>query len=130
MGTPHYMAPEQWERPLTVDHRADIFSLGVVFYELLTGELPVGRFAPPSQRVAVDVQLDEVVLRALEREPERRYQQASAVRDDVARIESGRTEPSRPAPRSRARREGNGPLVVVVVLLVGLYALIGLMILF
>jgi serine/threonine protein kinase len=130
MGTPHYMAPEQWERPLAVDHRADIFSLGVVFYELLTGELPVGRFAPPSQRVAVDVRLDEVVLRALEREPERRYQQASEVRKDVARIEGGRAEPSRPAPRPRARRGGNLPLVLVLVSIGALYAFLALVFLF
>ena len=83
MGTPHYMAPEQIEHPSTVDHRADIYSLGVVFYELLTGELPLGRFAPPSGKVQVDVKLDEVVLRTLEKEPALRYQTASAVKDDV-----------------------------------------------
>ncbi|MCD6050788.1 MAG: pknB 23 [Verrucomicrobia bacterium] len=83
MGTPHYMAPEQMNSPLSVDHRADIYSLGVVFYEMLTGELPIGRFAPPSQKVQMDVRLDEVVLRTLESEPARRYQHVSEVRSDV-----------------------------------------------
>ncbi len=86
VGTPHYMAPEQIEKPLTVDHRADIYSLGVVFYEMLTGELPLGKFAPPSQKVQIDVRLDEVVLHALEKEPERRYQQASEIKTQVETI--------------------------------------------
>lgn len=86
MGTPHYMAPEQIENPNQVDHRADIFSLGVVFYEMLTNELPLGRFLPPSKKVHVDVRLDEVVLRALEKEPDRRYQYASEVGADVETI--------------------------------------------
>ena len=86
MGTPHYMAPEQVEHPLEVDHRADIYALGVVFYEMLTGELPLGKFSPPSRKVQVDVRLDDVVLRALEKEPELRYQQASQVKTAVAAI--------------------------------------------
>jgi serine/threonine protein kinase len=86
MGTMNYMAPEQREQPLEVDHRADIYSLGVVFYEMLTGEVPMGRFEPPSKRVQVDVRLDEVVLHALEREPARRYQQASEIRSGVETI--------------------------------------------
>ncbi len=102
VGTPNYMAPEQVETPQSVDHRADIFSLGVVFYEMLTGELPLGKFAPPSSRargVTVDVRLDEVVLRALEKEPERRYQQASHVRTAVQNITGFPGQPPRPFPQ-------------------------------
>ncbi len=86
LGTPRYMAPEQVEHPEQVDHRADIYSLGVVFYEMLTGELPMGRFDPPSAKVQVDVRLDEVVLRSLEKNVERRYQHASEVKTDVEDI--------------------------------------------
>lgn len=89
MGTPRYMAPEQIEKPTTVDHRADIYSLGVVIYEMLTGELPIGRFAAPSERVQLDVRIDQVVLRALEKEPDRRYQRASQVKTELASASSG-----------------------------------------
>jgi hypothetical protein len=56
---------------------------------MLTGELPLGRFAPPSERAAVDARLDEVVHRALETDPERRYQSASDVKADVESVTGG-----------------------------------------
>ena len=89
VGTPQYMAPEQMTHPQGVDHRADIYSLGVVFYEMLTGELPVGQFALPSRKAALDTRLDPVVLHALEKEPDRRYQHASEVKSDVETIAQG-----------------------------------------
>ena len=110
VGTPHYMAPEQVEHPLAVDHRADIYSLGVVFYELLTGELPLGRFSPPSAKVRVDLRVDEVVLKALEKEPERRYQRASEMKSRVETVTGAAAPPAVPPPLAAAPRPaGGGP---------------------
>ena len=86
IGTPHYMAPEQRDRPGEVDHRADIYSLGVVFYQMLTGELPAQKLEAPSKKIQIDVRLDEVVLRALDKNPERRYQHASDVKTVVQTV--------------------------------------------
>ncbi len=96
MGTLNYMAPEQRRDAKNVDGRADLFSLGVIFYEVLTGELPLGRFKLPSQRVpGLDARLDAVVVRLLENEPEGRYASASEL---CAELETLVTHSSMPAP--------------------------------
>jgi predicted Ser/Thr protein kinase len=105
MGTPHYMAPEQIEKPQEVDHRADIYSLGVVFYEMLTGELPLGKFDPPSHKVQIDVRLDDVVLRSLANNPDRRYQHVSEIK---TQLESIAETPERQAAANHAAQSDPG----------------------
>jgi serine/threonine protein kinase len=83
LGAPDYTAPEQLKGG-PVDHRADIYSLGVMLYEMLTGELPRGAWSPPSTCTAAPARLDEVVTRAMQNEPDKRYQQASEVKDAVS----------------------------------------------
>jgi len=103
MGTPQYMSPEQIKNPGEVDNRADIYALGVVFYQMLTGELPGKKIEPPSRKVQIDVRLDEIVLRALERRPELRYQQVSEVRTCVETIVNSGSSSTAPHPAATAK---------------------------
>ncbi len=109
MGTVNYMAPEQRRDAKHVDHLADVYSLGVMLYELLAGELPLGRFEPPSKfRSEVDPRLDRLVLKMLDFEPERRPQKLELVVATLASL--GQPAPkAEQAPPEPAQPEEQGP---------------------
>lgn len=88
LGTLFYLAPEQGENPSGVDQRADIYSLGVVCYEMLTGKVPVGKFSLPSQlNKSLPPEIDAIVLKCLASDPAHRYASVGALLTDLRRFE-------------------------------------------
>jgi len=94
MGTPDFMAPEAMMGG-DVDQRADLYAVGVMLYQMLTGELPRGRFELPSHRVSgLDVRFDKIIDHALQTDPTKRYSSATEILTDLSRI---RADPLREA---------------------------------
>lgn len=164
IGTPQYMSPEQAGlHPLAVDTRSDIYSLGVILYELLTGATPLDadqlRSAPcaevqrlirevippkPSTRLTASLagpgadphshpgvtpralrgDLDWIVLRALEKDPERRYESAAALAEDLLRFLQHKPVEARPPSMAylmhRFARRHRGPVIAGAALLMAL----------
>lgn len=122
IGTPQYMAPEQSESPNEVDHRADIFALGVVFYQMLTGELPEKNLQPPSRKISLDVRLDEVVLRALEKDPALRFSNVTEMKTRIeeAAADTGSGVSNTPLPQKSKRSSA----VIALSILGGLLILV------
>jgi serine/threonine protein kinase/DNA-binding CsgD family transcriptional regulator len=135
IGTPAYLSPEQ-AQGLTLDYRTDIYSLGVVLYEMATGQLPftsdditalmmqhIKQPPPPPRLIAptLPLALESVILKMLEKSPQRRFQTGEAVAQALAasiRSEitapDAPTQPSRPVLNLEEAEEKPGPLRVLL----------------
>ena len=121
MGTPYYMSPEQCEGRAELDHRTDVYSLGVILFEMLTGHVPFAgegygevmtkhiSLPPPAARKFVPelpIALEAILSRALAKDPDARFQTMAEFREVLLSTESALSPPPAPA----AERDPSGPL--------------------
>ena len=131
-GTPHYTAPEVVDFPHSVDYRADIFSVGVMLHELLTGKLPADDLRPASLIARCDVRFDAIIKRATQPLPATRYASAEEMAKDLQAIvksqattsprSAGPPRPSVRRPRQAAARKKSSsfPGILMLLLAVGI----------
>ncbi len=127
MGTPDYVAPEVLTPGMAADHRADLYAVGVMLYQMLTGEVPRGMFKLPSEKdPGTDPRFDEIICKAMEQDREERYQTASDVRLALDAIrttplakaaDSGLARTESPADAKPRKTRRNMPWLLAVPLL-------------
>jgi len=136
-GTPHYTAPEVIASPQSVDHRADIYSVGVMLHELLTGRLPADDPRAASAIVHCDPRFDAIIRRATDRNPAHRYSSATQIADELRTIATkpGPKLLQTAKPRSVANyarhlhapkireEKSHAPVIIILVMLVGVVSL-------
>jgi serine/threonine protein kinase len=103
LGTPYYMAPEQRDDPMGTDARADVYALGVTLYQLLTGQLPNGRFPMPSEAADVSQEVDGVIMKAMQTDRDLRYSDAGEVHDALTNISGLISGTSFPKPATASK---------------------------
>ena len=128
LGTPDYVAPEVMTAGATVDGRADLYAVGVMLYNMLTGEVPRGVFQLPSVKIGCDPRMDVIICKAMEQDPARRYQTALEIRQDLDLIfavpvaqaaTTSRRGPVAPAAKAPPPQRGNWIWTVAVVAALG-----------
>ena len=121
MGTPDFMAPEAFKGVANVDHRADIYAVGVMLYQMLTGEVPRVMFKLPSRcRPELGMRFDALICKALETDPADRFQSAAEMRRELDAVAGAlNAKPSVPVQRRGVPKLAYAALAAVIALAVG-----------
>jgi serine/threonine protein kinase len=116
MGTPDFVAPEALTPGMTVDGRADLYAVGVMLYQMLTGSIPRGMWAMPSAMLKTDPRFDAIISRSMQTDREARYQSAVEIRRDLDVIlttpqatPQPAQKPAAPAPGRRVSQNAEPP---------------------